>query len=116
MSPAEYERKKEEVADALVARVEAYLPGLAAATVFREVGSPRTHRRFLGRADGSYGPIPARRPAGMLGMPFNRTAIQARSCTWALGAASDPDLTVTCVPMVPRSAHKCLFERRSPCM
>ena len=76
MSPAEYERKKEEVADALVARVEAHLPGLSAATVFREVGSPRTHRRFLERADGSYGPIPARRPLGMLGMPFNRTAIQ----------------------------------------
>ena len=46
---AEYEQKKEEVADSLVKRVEAYLPGLAQATVFREVGTPRTHRRFLSR-------------------------------------------------------------------
>lgn len=65
------------MADALVARVEAHLPGLAAAAVFREVGTPRTHRRFLNREDGSYGPIPSRRPLGMLGMPFNRTAIKA---------------------------------------
>ena len=46
--------------------------------VFREAGTPRTHRRFLGREDGSYGPIPSRRPAGMLGMPMNRTGIQVR--------------------------------------
>ena len=44
----------------------------------REAGTPRTHRRFLGRADGSYGPIPSRRPLGMLGMPMNRTAIKVR--------------------------------------
>lgn len=49
------------------------------AVVFREVGTPRTHRRFLGREDGSYGPIPSRRPAGMLGMPMNRTGIQVRA-------------------------------------
>ena len=30
----------------------------------REVGTPRTHRRFLNRSDGSYGPIPSRRPLG----------------------------------------------------
>eukprot|EP00955_Chlamydomonas_euryale_P029463 310678-Chlamydomonas_euryale.AAC.3 len=39
--------------------------------VFKEVGTPRTHRRFLNRDDGTYGPIPSRRPAGMLSMPFN---------------------------------------------
>ena len=49
LSPAEYEQKKEEVADALIKRVEAFLPGLTEATVFREVGTPRTHRRFLNR-------------------------------------------------------------------
>lgn len=41
-----------------------------------QVGTPRTHRKFLNRDDGSYGPIPARRPLGMLGMPFNSTAIK----------------------------------------
>lgn len=52
-----------------------------------EAGTPRTHRRFLGRADGSYGPIPSRRPLGMLGMPMNRTAIKV--CTRKL-------LSLTC--------------------
>lgn len=79
LPPGEYERKKAAVADALIARVEAALPGLSAAALHREVGTPRTHRRFLNREDGSYGPIPSRRPFGMLGMPFNRTAVKARS-------------------------------------
>ena len=46
----------------------------------REVGTPRTHRRFLGRVDGSYGPIPSRRPLGMLGMPMNRTSVKGLYC------------------------------------
>ena len=44
--------------------------------LYLQVGTPRTHRKFLNRDDGSYGPIPARRPLGMLGMPFNRTSIK----------------------------------------
>ena len=80
MSSQEYEQKKEEVADQLVQRLEKFFPGLQEATIFREVGSPRTHRKFLNRADGSYGPIPARRPLGMLGMPFNRTAVKGLYC------------------------------------
>jgi prolycopene isomerase len=39
LGPEEYERKKEEVADAIVARLEALWPGLKAATEFREVRS-----------------------------------------------------------------------------
>jgi hypothetical protein len=37
-----------------------------------QVGTPRTHRRYLNREDGTYGPIPSRKPLGMLSMPFNR--------------------------------------------
>jgi prolycopene isomerase len=37
LSREEYERKKDEVADALVKRLEAHLPGLQEATVYREV-------------------------------------------------------------------------------
>lgn len=37
LSREEYERKKDEVADALVKRLEAYLPGLQEGTVYREV-------------------------------------------------------------------------------
>jgi prolycopene isomerase len=80
LPPAEYAAKKEAVADRVVARLEALFPGLKAAPLHREVGTPRTHRKFLNRADGSYGPIPARRPLGMLGMPFNRTAVPGLYC------------------------------------
>ena len=47
MGPGEYEAKKVEVADALVARVEAFLPGLAAATVFRHALPDKWHPVFL---------------------------------------------------------------------
>lgn len=45
-----------------------------------QVATPKTHRRYLNRADGSYGPIPARRPLGMLSMPFNSTTIPGLYC------------------------------------
>ena len=62
-------------------RAQAYSPWQAPTSkcyLDSQVGTPRTHRRFLNRRDGSYGPIPSRRPLGMLGMPFNRTALKAR--------------------------------------
>ena len=43
-----------------------------------QVGTPRTHRRYLSREDGTYGPIPSRRPLGMLSMPFNSTSVEVR--------------------------------------
>ena len=79
MTPQAYDAAKEAAADEVMGRLESVFPGLQKATVFREVGTPRTHRRFLGREDGSYGPIPSRRPAGMLGMPMNRTGLQVRA-------------------------------------
>jgi phytoene dehydrogenase-like protein len=39
MSPAEYDAKKEEVADEICARLEALFPGLRAAIEFREVSA-----------------------------------------------------------------------------
>lgn len=80
LSPEEYEQKKEETAARLVNRLESILPGLAEGLDYQEVGTPRTHRRFLGREDGSYGPIPRRKLAGLLGMPFNRTAVPGLYC------------------------------------
>ena len=46
----------------------------------RQVGTPRSHRRFLGRHQGSYGPIPALRLPGLLPMPFNRTGVDGLYC------------------------------------
>lgn len=41
--------------------------------LFHQVGSPKTHRRFLARNDGTYGPMPRGKPKGLLAMPFNTT-------------------------------------------
>ncbi len=80
LSPAEYRAKKQADADRLIGRLEAILPGLQGAIRHREVGTPRSHRRFLGRMGGSYGPIPAMRLPGLLPMPFNRTGVPGLYC------------------------------------
>lgn len=80
LSPSDYEERKEEAAARIIARLEAIFPSLSAHLDYQEVGTPRTHRRFLGRDDGTYGPIPVRKLAGLLGMPFNRTAISGLYC------------------------------------
>ncbi|MBD2120033.1 carotenoid isomerase [Trichocoleus sp. FACHB-262] len=80
LSPSDYEEKKEAAAAALVQRLEKIFPGLEQALDYQEVGTPRTHRRFLGRQDGTYGPIPKRKLLGLLGMPFNRTAVPGLYC------------------------------------
>ena len=61
-------------------RLEAILPGLGTGIRHQEIGTPRTHRRFLGRMGGSYGPIPALRLPGLLPMPFNRTGVNHLYC------------------------------------
>jgi prolycopene isomerase len=80
LSPSQYEYKKEEAAGRLIERLEAIFPGLDAGLDYMEIGTPRTHRRFLNRVNGSYGPIPARKLNGLLSMPFNRTAIKNLYC------------------------------------
>jgi prolycopene isomerase len=80
LSPSAYKAKKDADAARLVQRLEAILPGLSTAIRHREIGTPRTHRRFLGRMGGSYGPIPAMRLPGLLTMPFNRTGLNNLYC------------------------------------
>jgi prolycopene isomerase len=80
LSPSEYEAKKEQAANRLIDRLSAIFSNLDAALDFQEVGTPRTHRRFLGRDNGTYGPIPSRKLLGLLGMPFNRTAVPNLYC------------------------------------
>ena len=45
-----------------------------------QVGSPRTHQKFLHREDGTYGPVPMRPPRGILNMPFNTTDVKHLYC------------------------------------
>lgn len=80
LSPQNYQKQKDEAASRLIERLERIFPGLNQALDYEEVGTPRTHRRFLGRDGGTYGPIPGRKLAGLLGMPFNRTAIAGLYC------------------------------------
>ncbi len=80
LSASEYEEKKEEAAGRIIERLEKIFPGLDAGLDYMEVGTARSHRRFLGREDGTYGPIPSRKLMGLLGMPFNRTSIPGLYC------------------------------------
>jgi len=80
LSPGEYEQKKEEAAGRIIDRLEKIFPGLDAGLDYMEIGTARSHRRFLGREDGTYGPIPTRKLMGLLGMPFNRTSIPGLYC------------------------------------
>ena len=81
LSPSAYRSKKQADAERLIERLEALLlPGLSQAIHHREVGTPRSHRRFLGRHNGSYGPIPALRLPGLLPMPFNRSGVEGLYC------------------------------------
>ncbi|WOL10884.1 prolycopene isomerase 1, chloroplastic [Canna indica] len=77
----DYEMKKELVADEIITRLETKLfRGLKNSIVLKEVGTPKTHRRFLARNSGTYGPMPRQIPKGLLGMPFNTTAIDGLYC------------------------------------
>ena len=80
LSPGDYQNKKEADAAQLIQRLEAIFPALSGGLDYQEIGTPRTHRRFLSRDQGSYGPIPRRKLPGLLGMPFNRTAISGLYC------------------------------------
>jgi len=81
LSRKEYEEKKEVVANGIIRRLEKELfPGLQDSIVLKEVGSPKTHRRFLARNDGTYGPMPRGKPKGLLAMPFNTTSIDGLYC------------------------------------
>lgn len=117
LSPTDYEAKKEAVADEIVRRLESTLfPGLKAATTFREVGTPKTHRRYLARDSGTYGPIPAGKPKGLLGMPFNTTAVDGLYC---VGDSCFPGQGVIAVAFsgtmcAHRVAADLGFEKRNP--
>ncbi|GMJ12004.1 carotenoid isomerase, CAROTENOID AND CHLOROPLAST REGULATION 2 [Hibiscus trionum] len=81
LSPKDYEAKKELIAEEIIGRLEKKLfPGLKSSIVFKEVGTPKTHRRYLARDMGTYGPMPRQIPKGLLGMPFNTTGISGLYC------------------------------------
>lgn len=81
LSTKDYEAKKKVAADEIISRLEKKLfPRIRSSIAFMEVGSPKTHRRYLARDKGTYGPMPRRTPKGLLGMPFNTTAVDGLYC------------------------------------
>ena len=80
LSPQAYETKKEKAAHRLIQRLDKIFPGIETALDYQEVGTPRSHRRFLGRHSGTYGPVPRHKLPGLLPMPFNRTAMSGLYC------------------------------------
>lgn len=117
LSRKDYEEKKEVVADEIIRRLESKLfPGLKSSIVFKEVGTPKTHRRYLARNDGTYGPMPRKTPKGLLGMPFNTTAINGLYC---VGDSCFPGQGVIAVAFsgvmcAHRVAADLGFEKKSP--
>ena len=80
LSNKEYLAKKKEDGDKLISKLERLFPNLSQNILHKEIGSPRTHKRFLARNKGSYGPIPSMRLPGLLPMPFNTTKINGLYC------------------------------------
>nr|YP_002049445.1 Carotenoid isomerase [Paulinella chromatophora]ACB43235.1 Carotenoid isomerase [Paulinella chromatophora] len=80
LDASSYAQAKKSAADRLIQRLAVIIPGLESAITNQEVATPRTHRRFLGRQEGSYGPIPNIRLPGLLAMPLNNTAIDNLYC------------------------------------
>ncbi|CAI9765922.1 unnamed protein product [Fraxinus pennsylvanica] len=80
LSSKDYEAKKEIVAEKIINRLEKKLfPGLKSSNVFKEIGTPKTPRRYLAHDSGTHGLIPRRIPKGLIGMPFNTTVPESLS-------------------------------------
>ncbi|KAH8504861.1 hypothetical protein H0E87_012197 [Populus deltoides] len=119
LSTEDYEAKKKVVAYEIISRLEKKLfPGLRSSITFMEVGSPKTHRRYLARDKGTYGPMPRSTPKGLLGMPFNTTAVDGLYC---VGDSCFPGQGVIAVAFsgvmcAHRVAADIGIEKRSPVM
>ena len=80
LSKEKYLIKKENYYSFIIERISKIIPNLNQNIDHKEIGTPRTHRKFLGRYQGSYGPIPNRKLLGLLPMPFNTTRIENLYC------------------------------------
>jgi len=80
LSRKDYLHKKEKYFSFLVEKISKIIPNLDNNIDHKEIGTPMTHRKFLGRYQGSYGPIPSKKLLGLLPMPFNTTNIKNLYC------------------------------------
>ena len=75
LSRSDYKKKKEEYFSFILKKISTILPINLEDIDHKEIGTPKTHKKFLGRFEGSYGPIPSKKLLGLLPMPFNTTKI-----------------------------------------
>ena len=80
LSRTEYLQKKDKYFSFIIEKISKILPNLNQKIDHKEIGTPKTHRKFLGRYKGSYGPIPNKKLLGLLPMPFNTTKIKNLYC------------------------------------
>ncbi len=80
LSREDYLEKKQLYYSFLVEKISKIIPNLDQNIDHKEIGTPRTHKKFLGRFEGSYGPIPKKKLFGLLPMPFNTTKIKNFYC------------------------------------
>jgi len=80
LSRDQYLIKKQKYYSFLIGKISNIIPNLDENIEHKEIGTPRTHKKFLGRFEGSYGPIPNKKLLGLLPMPFNSTGIENLYC------------------------------------
>ena len=80
LSRKDYLLKKQNYFEFITEKISKIIPNLLNNIDHKEIGTPRTHRKFLGRYEGSYGPIPNKKLLGLLPMPFNTTNIKNLYC------------------------------------
>ena len=80
LSRTEYLEKKEKYFLFIIQKINKIIPDIQDNIDHKEIGTPRTHKKFLNRFEGSYGPIPKRKLFGLLPMPFNTTDINNLYC------------------------------------
>jgi len=80
LSRKDYLIKKEEYFNYILNKISKILPNIQNSIDHKEIGTPKTHEKFLGRFEGSYGPIPNKKLLGLLPMPFNTTNINNLYC------------------------------------
>jgi prolycopene isomerase len=104
-----YRQMKRETTDAILARLEAIVPGLRDAIEHVEAATPRTNERYIRRPAGTYGLL-LQRSRDLMLRPQNTTPIAGLYC---VGDSCFPGQGVTAVAASGAACAR-VVEKRSP--